>query len=918
MISPAVRALAFLLIAACSSAVGQESARTAGPRVDPLAFSGPGDAALVKPAIVARALPRSFQVVEIAIPPEVSLALPVPYTVEPTGSTPLLGRQSGLLAPGVADPGRPRSVLVTFSVPKHAPAGVIEVARVRFSPVGGTPVEVPVNVIVEPTQQLQLTVGEALHGVRPGERFTLTYRVTNLGNTPAQVDVRALLPSGWSLVANGPAMRLGINGMIEQQMTISVPFGAGTGSSNVRLIAYLAGAPVATAEALVDVVDSHDGRRSNGPVVSTAMAFGWDPTGQAASGISIGVDGHLTDSLTIVARMSTTPQSVGTAGYALSQVGFYQTPPMLQLTAPRWSLGLGLTTAQFSQLTGVGLSGEGVSAGVNRNGWNASMLVARPGYGALPDSGLFAGGQLEMTTGSVVLSGTVTHLVDEQHATTRSLDALAFGASMAHVWDGTVAGELAERWTAMGANPGYSMTYDRRATSDNLSVRILHAPGGSSAFAQAADQVFASGGHRLNAHLSLNGSFQQSTDNAGASFGDLHMRNWNVGPQLQLSNALSFSISARQSAFSAMGTTGGFSSSETGADASASFRKGRMYVTSFGSMVEASSRTAMSAGGQLTDRGLRQTLNSTVGMSTNSGTFELNGQLTQNGVGSGQIPQQVDLALRVDHIPLVARRLMQIYFTGSVRRTYAPGFMTARTYESAGVTAELPFGFSVGLSAQRNPFLLAGTSSGGWLYGLRFGRGTALPRLSSSETRGLVYKDLDGNGKFDPGEPGVPGVVIRRGYETVVTENDGSFRFLGVTRDSVQLDASSLRVGLIAGSERQVGNRREMAVVAVSPIEVELQQPASDLMQVDSAAWSEIVVLARDETGKVWVARRNGPKLAEFDALPPGNYTIEVDLADLQDKLETRMLLPSFSTNNAAHASRIKVTLYARPVKISD
>ena len=909
-------AAALLVIAApIASAAAQESARTGGPRIEGLSFPGPGDLALIKPAVVARALPRSFQVVEIVVPAEVSLSQPVPYTIDPAGSTPLLGRRSGLLAPGVIDPVHPRSVLVTFSVPKHAPAGLIEVARVRFLPAGGTPVEVPVNVIVEPTQQVQLTVGEALRGVRPGERFTLTYRVTNLGNTPEQIEVKAVLPAGWSLVTSGPATRLGINGMIEQQMTIGVPFNSGTGSSSVRLIAYAGGAPVATADALVDVVLTQD-RRSSGPVVSTAMSYGWDPAGQLASGYTVGIAGQITDSLQITARMSNTPQASTGAGYALSQVGFYQTPPMLELTAPHWRLGLGLTGSQFSQLTGVGAYGDGISADVSHHAWHASMLLARPGYGTMPDSGLFAGGRVEMTTGSMVLSGTAIHLDDQQGATSRSLDALAVGASSAHIWEGTLAGELAERWTAMGASPGWSMAYERRVQSDNLSVRVLHAPGGSTAFAQAADQIFASGGHALSRHLSLNGSFSTSSDNAGVGFGDLHTSNWSAGPQLQLTNSLGFSLSARRSSFSASGATGAFNTGETGADAAATFRKGRIYVTSFGTVVQATNETSLPTGGRLAEMGLRSTLNTTVGINTNRGVFEFSSLLAQNGRGSGQLPQQMDLSIRAERVPIIARRSMQVYVDAALRRTYTPGFTPARTFESVGVNAMLPLGFSIGLSAQRNPFLLAGTTAGGWLYGLKFGRGTSLPRLGSgTETRGIVYKDLNGNGVLDPGEPGIGGAVLRRGNESVVSEANGTYRFPGVMADSVRLDPTSLRVGLIAGTARQVGDRGEIAVIAVSPVEVELVRSADNMVQADSSGLSAIVVLARDESGKVWVARRSSSSIAVFDALPVGRYTVELDLADLQEKLEARTL-PAFTVTGVQPVQRVRMVLHARPVDV--
>ena len=42
---------------------------------------------------------------------------------------------------------------------------------------------------------------------------------------------------------------------------------------------------------------------------------------------------------------------------------------------------------------------------------------------------------------------------------------------------------------------------------------------------------------------------------------------------------------------------------------------------------------------------------------------------------------------------------------------------------------------------------------------------------------GFVFLDLDGNGKKDPGEPGIKDIVVRLGYKTITTKEDGSFVF---------------------------------------------------------------------------------------------------------------------------------------------
>lgn len=44
---------------------------------------------------------------------------------------------------------------------------------------------------------------------------------------------------------------------------------------------------------------------------------------------------------------------------------------------------------------------------------------------------------------------------------------------------------------------------------------------------------------------------------------------------------------------------------------------------------------------------------------------------------------------------------------------------------------------------------------------------------------GKVFSDLNGNGSFDPGEPGVPGVVLSLEEQRVSSGKDGEFRFPG-------------------------------------------------------------------------------------------------------------------------------------------
>ncbi|MDX1933526.1 MAG: calcineurin-like phosphoesterase C-terminal domain-containing protein [Capsulimonadales bacterium] len=58
------------------------------------------------------------------------------------------------------------------------------------------------------------------------------------------------------------------------------------------------------------------------------------------------------------------------------------------------------------------------------------------------------------------------------------------------------------------------------------------------------------------------------------------------------------------------------------------------------------------------------------------------------------------------------------------------------------------------------------------------------PVSAQTEATGIVYDDRNGNGKRDPGEPGLPGVPVSNGQEVARTDDAGRYR-LPVTDDTV-------------------------------------------------------------------------------------------------------------------------------------
>jgi hypothetical protein len=152
----------------------------------------------------------------------------------------------------------------------------------------------------------------------------------------------------------------------------------------------------------------------------------------------------------------------------------------------------------------------------------------------------------------------------------------------------------------------------------------------------------------------------------------------------------------------------------------------------------------------------------------------------------------------------------------------------------------------------------------------------------------------------------------------VTTDRSGQFEIPGANNDTVTVDPLSLSRGWILGATRRNGGRYEIAVLAVAPVEVELAIARTDsLGRLDSVDLSRAIVLARHESGKVWVSRKAGPTRAVFDALPTGRYTVEVDVADLKEPLEMQNR-PAFEVDGASaiRTPTVKVTLRPRPVTI--
>jgi hypothetical protein len=217
----------------------------------------------------------------------------------------------------------------------------------------------------------------------------------------------------------------------------------------------------------------------------------------------------------------------------------------------------------------------------------------------------------------------------------------------------------------------------------------------------------------------------------------------------------------------------------------------------------------------------------------------------------------------------------------------------------------------VQIDGERNSIFRATSGKVPWIFGVRLEHALTMPMVRTPGTSGYVYQDLNGNQRRDVNEPGVAGVIVRRGGETAVADAAGRYRVGGDARQSISVDEASLPDGWSANGN----GRGDLGVTLSTSAEIELViAPRSGItpVQVDL---SKAHVIARDVAGREWAAVMTGPTTATFQALPIGTYTLDFDLSELSEPLVPRGPLPELQITGKDSKS-ITVTLDPRPIRM--
>jgi hypothetical protein len=649
---------------------------------------------------------------------------------------------------------------------------------------------------------------------------------------------------------------------------------------------------------------------------SVAVASGSDGSAFATGVV---LEGAVAPETYLRAQFSPQAARGGLVTQGLSAVGAFATPFAATLAGNGWDVAAGNVGLQLSDLTGVNLMGQGVSARANRGRTEARLIAARPGAGR-GATGSLTGVGYWRTTEYGRVGGSVSHFSERRgFSSDRELTAVGLDYATNPVGTLTFGGSLAHRQSGFASGLGFGASVAHEREGERAVLRVSHAPGGTAAFARATDEVQLDVARAITPRWFADLSAMRSND-AGPVFSTMRVGSLAIGQRYQLNDRVQLSLRGLASEFSASaanGSIGDFGAKDRSLSAGGEWRKDVLAVTAEGFVGVVGRSTERfdgsdfrSAAGQ---RGAR------VGVSRafeRWGAVDGTGSLELTDAGVGIPAQMVSLTARWSANPVnVLGRQARVGTELSYQRL---GQLDATLVTRSHASVSLPLGLELTLSAERNPFFRDAQGRAGWVGAMRLSAATRVWAADALGPAGVVYEDRNLNGRRDEGEPGVPGVVVRRGESRGKTDRSGSYRTAAHARGIARIDQSTLPAGFVSHPLLATDSieRLDLPVLPTADAVLELVLAPDAEGRTPDVDLEPAIVMLRDATGFEWVGRRtvvDGVTCAEFRGIPIGRYTLVFNGTRLREPLRADELSLELEPREQERAS---VRLRARTVRI--
>jgi hypothetical protein len=884
-----------------------------------------GDDARPSPDAAARLVvtgaPRSYQVLRVEVPDAFPDSVTVSYRARSLGTASLISGTRGVLPAGGG-----RGVSLVIGIPARARAGRVPAAEVTFIGPGELTATIIVDMEVSLVQAMQVDVLRPTLGARPGQEVRIPYQVLNRGNARDTVRLRVDLPWGWTAAGADTLLAVESGASVQRELIARVSKMSASGSYGLRIRAMRDSVDVGADRATIDVTGPLVRSPSDAISLSTGLSLVSGANGGRTAVITYGLAGPVWGKLAFRTDFSTNTHIDARNRYRLSSLGQLPQPPNFSLYTPTWRANAGSVGFSYSDVLGQNVGGRGGSFSYDGQRYAGQLLVSRTagtGVDSLPPNVAI---RLGARVGTNWLSATAVR-VEEAFGARRRLEAIGASLLAPRAFGGQLTSEVAFRRFVGGSGIGVLGDYTRIAgAEDRMQLRASFAPGGTSAFALSRSNVGAAVTRRVARRLLLDGQGWYTSDGeAGAA----QSRSYGATllPQLELSptNVVRLEAASRAQSFASRGTT--FSSGEHRLGASVRWGMGGVMANVGGSGALVTRDVGLDTTIDVRRAFTRARLFGDVTRGTvRFGSWTLSGGLSTDQSNLTTLPREGRVGVGFAQFPVYFYGGFNLRLTGLAEHISWFGARPGAFAYRGELTADLPFGFTMGWSMDRRPFESV-IGAGSWATALRISRNGAfsLPApLRRGNRSGTVYQDLNGNGARDASEPGIAGIMVLRGTERVSTDERGRYRFpapkSGTPSATLRLEARSLPPGWL---ERPVPLEKEKAskvedigLVPTANVRVLIEVSREDLGAAGALDLAKVLVTARDSAGRLWLAAREPTGSHIFPALPPGHYRLEVDPSAVGVPLNIKDELPTFEVGQSREPRTIRVELATRKVRM--
>jgi len=805
--------------------------------------------------------------------------LSLAYAIEPSAGVRSIGQRSGSFS---WERGEPIRFPLTLRVPDRAEAGERELAIVAFESPSGEVASVRVRARIQAIRHLDLQLVSGAEVVERGDRVSFTYALANLGNAGDSVSLSVETNMGPPPGTVPRSVWLAPYEERSGSFEIEVPADGDSGTEvsevYVRMSARVADQTVFDHVTLAvlperglfpDLVQipstvflgssvrSVDGRRQTDPVV-------------AVSG-----HGELGRDTDLLFDYRYVPEG----GSVFAFRGLLSGPRLLiGVENPKWDVAVGDLTSRTSDLLGFQLQGRGAQAGVRRSGLSLQGMAARPtGLDGAAISGHVAAAEIGFARGGArgALLAASTERRDPLGTTENSVRAALgrFQVSRGEHWLGIDAGpmEVANLSTfETETGPAVDARYSFRGTGSDVDLIYRKLPGLMSDPRLPPSEMRAVGTVRPARSLAVSATLYDEAAPRSLELPGTRARGARAGVRW---NESSWTI----------GLTGDLRRVRGRVDEDR--RMGR---------VEGTLRA-----GEFTFDGTLGLGTTTIGEDTELAELYRAGGawLTERGMATFHVTVSDDVlqptSTLLDAYGLFRlSELVQLYASATTFVVLESEGFAPRSI-SDGLTVQT--GARLRLSPDR--YVYAGierfspsrSEDARWRLsvGIQQGVPVPLPLRRPAVATGVVFEDLDADGRRDEDEPGLDGVMLRMGFERTTTRPGGGFEFRDAAPGPIEVDPASLGAGYVpvpaarvpADGSVEIGLYRAGAILITLFLDGDGDGIWDD---TDLPAGEVSVSLTRGE--EVWVLKSGPDGIVSLSSLPPGTYVIQVVLESLPSR----------------------------------